>query len=98
MLESQFQHDLIKKLKKQFPDCFVLKNDATYIQGFPDLLILYKDKWAALECKKTSKSSKRPNQEYYVAKLDAMSFSAFVSPENCNDIMQKLQAFFEGGQ
>ena len=66
MLENKFQANLIKKLKKLFPDCMVMKNDPTYIQGVPDLLILYKDKWASLECKKSAKSRHQPNQDYYV--------------------------------
>lgn len=52
MLENKFQANLIKELKKLFPGCIVMKNDASYIQGIPDLLILYNDKWASLECKK----------------------------------------------
>ena len=47
MLESKFQSDLIKKLKKMFPNCIVMKNDSSYIQGIPDLTVLYKDKWAS---------------------------------------------------
>lgn len=51
MLESQFQAKLIKELKKLFPGCIVMKSDSGYLQGIPDLLILFNDKWAALECK-----------------------------------------------
>lgn len=58
MLENKFQANLIKELKKRFPSCIVMKNDPTYIQGIPDLLVLHKDKWAALECKK-SEGAKR---------------------------------------
>ena len=47
--ESKFQKGLIDDLKKRFPGCMVLKNDANYIQGIPDLMVLYKDHWAALE-------------------------------------------------
>lgn len=52
MLENKFQANLIKELKARFPGCIVMKNDPTYIQGIPDLLVLHKDKWASLECKK----------------------------------------------
>lgn len=65
MLENKFQANLIKELKKRFPGCIVMKNDPTYIQGIPDLLILHKDRWAALECKKRANAKKQPNQEYY---------------------------------
>ena len=67
MKESKFQSKLIKELKIEFPGCIVLKNDANYIQGIPDLLILYKNYWAALECKKSEKASHQPNQDYYIS-------------------------------
>jgi hypothetical protein len=90
MLENKFQANLIKKLKKVFPDCFVLKNDPTYLQGVPDLLVLYKDKWAALECKKSANARHQPNQDYYVARMDNMSFSAFIYPENEEEVINEL--------
>ena len=71
--ENQFQAQLIRELKAVFPGCIVMKNDASYIQGIPDLLILYKDKWASLECKKTAKARHQPNQDYYVDKMNKMS-------------------------
>ena len=82
MLENKFQSNLIKEIKKLFPDCIVLKNDSSYIQGIPDLLILYKNKWASLEVKKSATASHRPNQNYYVEKMNKMSFSRFIFPEN----------------
>lgn len=94
MKENKFQSELIKLLKSMFKGCIVLKNDPNYIQGFPDLLVLYKDKWAALECKKETKASKRPNQEYYVDKLDAMSYAAFIYPENKEAVLRELQKSF----
>lgn len=92
--ESAFQAKLIRDLKTLFPGCVVLKNDPNYIQGFPDLLVLYNDRWAALECKRSTSASKRPNQEYYVDKLQTMSFAAFVCPENREDILHDLQQAF----
>lgn len=69
MLENKFQANLIKELKERFPGCIVMKNDPTYIQGIPDLLVLHKDKWASLECKKSAGAKKQPNQEYYVDRM-----------------------------
>lgn len=91
MKESEFQSELIKDLKALLPGCYVLKNDPNYIQGFPDLLILYGDRWAALECKKSERASRRPNQEYYVTKLGEMSYSAFVYPENKKEVLYEIQ-------
>lgn len=89
--ESQFQANLIKKLKSRFPDAIVLKNDANYIQGIPDLLILRGSKWAALECKKDECSSRRPNQEFYVNKMNEMSYATFIFPENEKEVLDELE-------
>ena len=94
-LERDFQSKLIKELKDIFSGCLVMKLDAGYIQGIPDLLILYKNKWAALECKKSSGSSKRPNQEYYVDLLDKMSFARFIYPENKEEVLNDLRKAFK---
>ena len=91
MLENKFQSNLIKELKVRFPGCMVLKNDPTYIQGIPDLLILYNNKWASLEVKKNENAKHRPNQDYYVEKMNDMSFSAFIFPENKEDVLHDLE-------
>ena len=95
MLESKFQANLVKELKQLFEGCIVMKNDSSYIQGIPDLLILYNNKWAALECKKTARASKRPNQDYYVGLMDKMSFAKFISPENKEEVLHALQQAFK---
>lgn len=94
-LESQFQAVLIKELKKMFVGCMVLKLDSSYIQGIPDLLILYKKRWAVLECKKTAKSKKQPNQPFYVDMLNQMSFAKFICPENKQEVLNELQQSFK---
>ena len=94
MLESAFQSKLIKELNDMIEGCIILKNDEQYIQGIPDLLILYKKKWAMLECKKSSKSTSRPNQKFYVALLDDMSFARFIYPENKGEVLHELQKTF----
>lgn len=94
-LERNFQEGLIKEIKRIFPGCIVMKNDSSYIQGIPDLLILYKNKWASLEVKKDSHARKQPNQEYYVEQMDKMSFSRFIYPENKEEILNELYQTFE---
>ena len=94
-LESKFQSNLIKELKSLFPGCMVLKNDPNYIQGVPDLLVLYKKHWAALECKRSADSSVRPNQPYYVEEMDRMSFASFIYPENKEEVLDGLQSAFQ---
>lgn len=93
--ERNFQAGLIKEIKQLFEGCLVIKLDPTYIQGIPDLLVLYKKKWAALECKKTALARKRPNQDYYVSLMNDMSFSKFISPENKEEVLHDLQQTFK---
>ena len=94
MLESRFQSKLIEELRELFPGCVVLKTDSSYIQGFPDLVILYGKHWAALECKESSSASRRPNQEYYVDMLGDMSYASFVYPGNKVEVLHDLQRAF----
>lgn len=95
MKESKFQAELKKELKEMFPGCIVTKLDSSDIQGIPDLLVLYKNKWATLENKRSKDAPKRPNQEYYVEKMNEMSFSRFIYPENKEEILNELRETFE---
>ena len=90
--ESDFQGNLIKKIKDRFPGCMVLKNDSSYIQGIPDLLVLHNDKWAALECKRSGNEKPRPNQPYYVEKMNNMSYASFIYPENEEEVLNEIQS------
>lgn len=96
MKESKFQSDLKKELKEMFPGCIITKLDSGDIQGIPDLLVLYKDKWATLENKRSAKATHQPNQDYYVEKMDGMSFSSFIYPENKDEVLAKLRKKFKG--
>lgn len=101
MRERDYQAKLIKKLKSLYPGCMILKNDSGYMQGIPDLTILYKDKWAALEVKaKTPKSANafEPNQEWFLEKMGEMSFAACVYPENEEDVLNGIQQTFTSGR
>ena len=71
-----------------------MKNDANYIQGIPDLTILYGKKWAALECKAKRNSSKRPNQNPYVLKMAEMSFASFIYPDNKEAVLHEMGRYF----
>lgn len=95
MLESVFQSKLIKEIHQRFPGSIVLKNDPEYIQGFPDLLILFEDRWAVLECKKDADAPFEPNQEYYLEKLGQMSYANVIYPEIKEDILYELQSAFQ---
>lgn len=92
--ENKFQSELIKRLRLVFPNSIILKNDASYLQGAPDLLLLVGNKWAALECKRSQNSPHRPNQDYYVNKMNEYSYAAFVYPENIEEVIYELQQTF----
>lgn len=89
-LEKDFQAKLIKRIESELPGSYVIKQDANYIQGLPDLLIVYKNRWAMLENKRSKSASKRPNQEYYISKFNEMSFASFISPETEQEVLDGL--------
>lgn len=97
-VERDYQSYLVKKISQMFPGSFVIPMDGNYIQGFPDILILFMDKWAALECKRHAEEPHRPNQDYYVEKLNKMSFSSFIYPENEEEVLHELQQSFQFGR
>lgn len=92
--ENVFQASLIRTIKNLLPGCIVLKLDPNYIQGIPDILVLYGITWAALECKKTENASHRPNQDYYVKRMNTMSFATFVYPENVQQVLSDMISHF----
>lgn len=95
MLERKFQADLIAELRDMFKGCIILKNDANYIQGFPDLLILFKNHWAALEVKQSLNAHLQPNQRWYIQILNEMSYASIVCPENKDKVLDEISYIFE---
>lgn len=94
MLENKFKTNLVNELEERFPGCIVVHLDPNEIQGIPDLLVLYENKWAALEGKKSSTERHQPNQDYYVDLMNRMSFAAFIYPENKEEVLYELQKAF----
>ncbi|MBQ0118030.1 MAG: hypothetical protein KBS98_09010 [Flavobacterium sp.] len=95
MKESKFQKEVIDEIKQRFPGAIVLKNDPNYICGIPDLIVLWKDRWASLEVKRSKSAHHQPLQDYYVNLMDGMSFSRFISPENKEDVLNALERSFK---
>lgn len=94
MLENKFKTELVAEIEDMFPGCIVVHLDPNEIQGIPDLLVLYKNKWAALEGKKSANAPHRPNQDYYVNLMNKMSFASFIYPENKEEVLYELQQAF----
>lgn len=102
MLESNFQAKLVKELKELFPGCVVLKNDAQYKDSIPDLTILYKDKYALLECKRSREAmehclkTKQRNQKWWIDHFNEMGgYANYIFPENKYDILIDLKEVFK---
>lgn len=94
MRENRFKTNLIKEIEDMFPGCMVLHTNPNDIQGIPDLLILYEDRWAALEGKRSLREPYQPNQEYYIELMDGMSFASMICPENKEAVLDELQHAF----
>lgn len=92
--EGDFKSDLVKEIHKRFPDSIVTYLNPNHIQGIPDIIVLNGNKWAALEGKIAKDASHRPNQDYYVSLMNDMSYSRFIYPENCEEILNELQQAF----
>lgn len=97
MRENEYQARLIDKLERRFPGCVVLKNDSQYINGIPDLLVLFNDRWAMLEVKAKPTSPVQPLQPYWVKRLGSMSFAAFIDPSNELEVLDGLEQSFQAG-
>lgn len=91
-LERDFQKKLIQEIEERFPGAIVKKVEIA--QGFPDLLILFGNRWAMLECKRSSNAPHQPNQDHYVDLLNGMSFSRFIFPENKEEVIHELEQTF----
>ena len=95
MHEKMFQQQVIARIERMLPGCYILKNDSTYMQGVPDLIVLYGPKWAMLEIKRSAKdatpSKLRPNQALHTSRLNSMGFARFVYPDNAEEILHALQ-------
>jgi hypothetical protein len=89
--ENRYQAGLIKRLNERFPGCLILKNDSSYLQGIPDLTILYGKRWAMLEVKASAGAPFQPNQEYYLAWAGGMGYAAVIFPENEGEVLSELQ-------
>ena len=96
--EREYQPGLIKRIERLLPGAYVRKIDVQ--QGWPDLLILWRDRWALLEVKKEEPTASdfEPNQEWWIDEFDSMSFSACIYPENEEEVLHALSQTFRSGR
>lgn len=91
ILERKFEKQVCSELLEMFPGAVLLKLDPLYIQGIPDRLILFGERWASLEIKRLPTSHKQPNQEFYIKKLNNMSYASFLNIKNKELVYDRLQ-------
>lgn len=91
MKESKFQKEVKDEIKARLPGCIILKNDPSSLQGIPDLSVFYNARWGMLEIKNDENAPHQPNQDYYVEKLNSMSFAAFINPGNKEIVLNELE-------
>lgn len=94
MLERDYQKYLVGALRARYPGCIVLKNDSSHIQGIPDLVVFNGPRYAMLEVKISPRAKHQANQDHYVSLFDTWSFGAFVFPENEEEVLSGLDAYF----
>lgn len=81
MTEKRLQAEIIRFLVSK--GAYVLKNDATYRQGVPDLSFWHPDLSGMIEVKAHDNSPYQPLQEKTIAKLEAMGiFVCVIHNEN----------------
>lgn len=92
--EGRFKDTAKKIIFQRYPGCYMHEMKCGD-QGIPDTLLLYNEYWALLEFKDSADAAHQPNQDWYVEKFNNMGFSAFVYPENFDDILEELDRWFD---
>ena len=97
MTEREYQRGLKERLEDRFPGAYIFKTDPSQKRGAPDLIILFGDRWAALEVKRSRDASHRPLQDKRIAQLNHMSFAAIIFPENEKEVIYEMERAFKAG-
>ena len=98
MRENEYQMLIVQAIYEYLPgrplaDILVIINDPNYTQGIPDLSIFYRPtgKWAMVEVKMSEKAPERPNQRWFIETWGQTIFTAFIYPENEEEVLIALQ-------
>lgn len=97
MLESKFQAETIKMIRKMLPGCVIMKTNPNYLQGIPDTLVLFGPRWALIEFKRSENEPYQPNQEWYIDHLNEMSYATMMCPENRTNVLPILNRYMRTG-
>lgn len=91
MKETPYRLSLAKRIQARWPECVIIYPDPSRQQGIMDFVVLFNSFWVALEVKRSESASKRPNQTYYVNKLNDMAFASYIHPGNEQDVLNEIQ-------
>lgn len=96
--EGKFKDTLNRELMQRFPGCYILKQDPHFLQGVPDILVIWKDRWAMLEAKKASNASRQANQDWYINVFNKMSFASFIDPGNMEEVLDAMESALQAAR
>ena len=99
-LEADYKPKLMGRIATRFAPLHVVRfqhNDpnAPASQGIPDLTVYIDDLWFLLEVKRSEKSKKRPNQDYYINLYGSVTFCAVIFPENEEEVLDAMERSLE---
>lgn len=93
-LESKYKVGLKQRIRQRFPGCILMKPDEQYMQGVPDILVLFKNTWAMLEVKRAKGAPKQANQDHWIRIFGNMSFASFIDPSNESEVLDAMESAF----
>lgn len=99
-LERDYKSQMLKRLEKRFSRYGPVRwqhNDPTAnnSQGIPDCTIFIGPFWMFLEVKRSEKSKKRPNQDWWIDHWSRVTFCAVIFPENEEEVFNAMERSLE---
>lgn len=101
-LESAYKPQLMARIATRFARFGEVRfqhNDPNMpgSQGIPDLTVFIGPTWSLLEVKRSEKSKKRPNQDYWIDYWSKTAFTAVIHPQNEEEVLNALERSLEAG-
>lgn len=95
-LERDYKPELMARIKNRFSSFGEVRfqhNDpnAPASQGIPDLTVFIGPTWSLLETKRSAKSKKRPNQDWWIDFWSRTTFCSVIFPENEEEVLNALE-------
>lgn len=102
VLESAYKPQLMARIATRFARFGEVRfqhNDpnAPESQGIPDLTVFIGPTWSLLEVKRSEKSKKRPNQDWWIEHYGKITFTSLIHPQNEEEVLNALERSLEAG-